>query len=261
MWQTWRQEAWAQASQRSGWRSKAEERARAGEPGRSGGPGTGGSEDQRLPGLVPRWQGPRRSPASAPLPRLTIRRVWPEGDLDLKLPVGVLDGGQRQEGVGGLREVGHHTLCGQKAQFQTTLPRAGAGCGRSPGGGGGCVVSPGTCNWAKALTLPWRLVAVQTYVPASWGWTEGSSSMWFSRRLSGGRFPSSCRHTSTVTPAAAGTSVGPAPHPQPGAPPSDPERGLCAKPEGPGDSDTQKTWSQPLRHTCRPPAQQLPCSR
>ena len=137
LWQTWRQEAWEQASQRSGWRSKAEERARAGEPGRSGGPGTGGSEDQRLPGLVPRWQGPRRSPASAPLPRLTIRGVWPEGDLDLKLPVGVLDGGQRQEGVGGLREVGHHTLCGQKAQFQTTLPGAGAGCGRSPGRGGG----------------------------------------------------------------------------------------------------------------------------
>ena len=80
------------------------------------------------------------------------------------------------------------------------------------------MVSPGTCNWAKALTLPWRLVAVQTYVPASWGWTEGSSSMWFSRRLSGGRFPSSCRHTSTVSPAAAGTSVGPASQPQPEAP-------------------------------------------
>lgn len=127
-----------------------------------------------------------------------------------------------------------------------------------PGGwGGGCVVSPGTCNWAKALTLPWRLVAVQTYVPASWGWTEGSSSMWFSRRLSGGRFPSSCRHTGTVTPGCGqhlrGACLG--------ALPSDPERRLRAKPGGPGDSDTGKTWSQPLRHIRRPPAQQLPCSR
>ena len=41
-WQTWRQEAWVQASQRSGWRSKAEETAREWGPSRPGGPGTGG---------------------------------------------------------------------------------------------------------------------------------------------------------------------------------------------------------------------------
>lgn len=42
---------------------------------------------------------------------LTIGGVWPEGDLDLKLLVGVLDGGQGQVGLGALREVGHHPLC------------------------------------------------------------------------------------------------------------------------------------------------------
>lgn len=218
-----------------------------------------GSEDQRLPGLVPRWQGSRRSPASTPLPRLTVRRVRPEGDLDLKLPVGVLDGGQWQEGVGGLREVGYHALCGQKAQLETTLPPGGGQGAATPlaGRGWGWVGSPGTCNWAKALTLPWRLEAVQTYVPASWGRTEGSSSMWFSRRLSGGRFPSTCRHASTVTPPPWGLPL----TARPGPPPSDPERRLCAKPGGPGDSDTGKTWSRALRHARRPPGQPLPCSR
>lgn len=113
---------------------------RGGCPAGLGAPGRGGaSKDQRLPGLVPRWQGSRRSPASTPLPRLTVRRVRPEGDLDLKLPVGVLDGGQWQEGVGGLREVGYHALCGQKAQVETTLPQAAGRVRPLPwrGGGGG----------------------------------------------------------------------------------------------------------------------------
>lgn len=54
-------------------------------------------------------------PPSPALP-LTVGGVRPEGDLDFELPVGVLDGGQRQEGAGALREVGYHPLCRQRGQ-------------------------------------------------------------------------------------------------------------------------------------------------
>lgn len=96
---------------------------------------------------------------AAPLP-LTIGGVGPEGDLDLKLPVGVFDGGQRQEGVGGLREVGHHSLCGQRTRLEIMPPRQRAA--HCHGGSLEGVLLPGTCRWAKALTLPCRLAAVQT---------------------------------------------------------------------------------------------------
>ena len=43
---------------------------------------------------------------------LTIGSIRPEGDLDLKCHVGILDGGQWQEGAGRLCEVRHQALCG-----------------------------------------------------------------------------------------------------------------------------------------------------
>lgn len=52
---------------------------------------------------------------------LTIRRVGPEGDLDLKLPVGIFDGGKWQEGVRCLGEVGYHSLCREKAIRETPV--------------------------------------------------------------------------------------------------------------------------------------------
>lgn len=68
-------------------------------------------------------QGPYPTyPRTASIPPrclLTICRVWPEGDLDLKLPVGVFDGGKRQEGVGCLSEVGYHSLCREKTVRET----------------------------------------------------------------------------------------------------------------------------------------------
>lgn len=114
------------------------------------------------------------------------------------------------------------------------------------------MASPGTCNWAKALTLPWRLEAVQTYVPASWGRTEGSSSMWFSRRLSGGRFPSTCRRAGTVTPGAACTSVGPAPHPPPGAP--------TLRPGAQTPCQAWGSWGQRHREDLAPATQARPAA-
>lgn len=42
---------------------------------------------------------------------LTISSVRPEGDEDLKPLVGVLDGGQGQEGAGRLSEIGEQALC------------------------------------------------------------------------------------------------------------------------------------------------------
>jgi hypothetical protein len=62
---------------------------------------------------VPTRPTPGQSPSSTRC-LLTIRRVWPEGDLDLKLPVGIFDGGKWQEGVGCLGEVGYHSLCREK---------------------------------------------------------------------------------------------------------------------------------------------------
>lgn len=65
---------------------------------------------------------PHPRPASRPTRcRFTICRVWPEGNLDLKLPVGVFDGGKRQEGVGCLGEVGDHSLCREKTVRETPV--------------------------------------------------------------------------------------------------------------------------------------------
>lgn len=71
-----------------------------------------------IPGQLPR---PTRFPR-------TIRRVWPEGDLDLKLPVGIFDGGKWQEGVGSLGEVGYHSLCREKTVRETSRGRVGVCC-------------------------------------------------------------------------------------------------------------------------------------
>lgn len=62
------------------------------------------------------------TPSSRPTRCLfTICRVWPEGNLDLKLPVGIFDGGKWQEGVRCLSEVGYHSLCREKTVSQTPV--------------------------------------------------------------------------------------------------------------------------------------------
>lgn len=89
------------------------------------------TDPQSIPGQPPR---PTRFP-------LTIRRVWPEGDLDLKLPVGIFDGGKWQEGVGCLGEVGYHSLCREKTVRET--PPWASWCVLPIRAG---VLLPGTCR-------------------------------------------------------------------------------------------------------------------
>lgn len=57
-------------------------------------------------------EGTRRGPQNTCGARgLTIGSIRSEGDEDLKPLVGILDGGQGEEGAGRLPKIGDHVLC------------------------------------------------------------------------------------------------------------------------------------------------------
>lgn len=70
-----------------------------------------GGEDEGREGRGKSWRGHKGGHRTRGAHGLTISSIRSEGDEDLKLLVGVLDGGQGEEGVGRLPEIGDHVLC------------------------------------------------------------------------------------------------------------------------------------------------------